>query len=757
MNTCLTTIISVVLIMSSFSLHAEWKQKTSSVDTKWAEQIDPNNVLPEYPRPQMVRSEWINLNGLWEFSVGKSNDKVPVGKTLEREILVPFAVESPISGIMEYHDRLWYRRTFEVSDKWNDQRILMHFGAIDWESEVYINGHSMGIHRGGYDEISYDITDYLVAGAQQEVIVRVYDPTETQGIARGKQESGPHGNLIMYTPVTGIWQTVWLEPVAQLSIKDFKIEPDVDGKRLKLTVNQLGKGKDVTIVARASDGGKTVSTMTGKVGQTLYLPIKKAKLWSPDSPFLYDLSIEMIQGERTTDKVESYFGMRKLSLVQDGEYKKLYLNDEFVYNLGFLDQGFWPDGIYTAPTDEALRFDVQIQKDFGYNMVRKHIKVEPQRWYYWADKLGIMVWQDMPSANSYIHDKKVIKVDQFEHELGRMIETHFNSPSITTWVIYNETQGQKTLDGKNLSQQMYDIVKEKDANRFINIASDNIYKDDLGDILDYHSYPGPRGVRSKTMASACGEFGSIGLAIKGHEWIPNKGASGLMLNTQQELEDTYETYIRMLSEFKWSHGMSGAVFTQLTDVEQEINGFLTYDRVLKVDVAKIKKMNKKLIDRMIVDLKQILPNGDVEAVWWKYTTAKPASGWKGADFEDEAWKSGRAGFGAGAPPHSVINTNWDSDDIWLRKEIEIGKLNAEELDDLLLRVYYDEDFEVYINGVLAVSTKGFTSSYTSLPLSDEAKKAIKVKSKNTIAVHCHQTTGDQFIDIGLIKPIYDEK
>lgn len=291
--------------------------------------------------------------------------------------------------------------------------------------------------------------------------------------------------------------------------------------------------------------------------------------------------------------------MRKISIEKVGDHKKIFLNNKFVYNLGFLDQGFWPDGIYTAPTDEALRSDVQIQKDFGYNMVRKHIKVEPQRWYYWADKLGIMVWQDMPSANSYKSNPPAVDTLQYRLELQRMVESHFNSPSVICWVLYNETQGQKAADGTNLTQKMVDVVRAKDPTRLINAASDNIYKDYIGDILDYHSYPGPKIIESKTMATACGEFGSIGLALKGHEWKQDSGVSMIMKKTQKELEDTYESYINMLSDYKAANGMSGAVFTQLTDVEREINGFLTYDRVSKVDIKKIKAINERLINENV--------------------------------------------------------------------------------------------------------------------------------------------------------------
>lgn len=584
-----------ILLIVSVSHAQDWTMKKAPLMTKWANDIDKNHPLPEYPRPQMVRSEWINLNGLWEFATGGKEDAVPAGKTLTAKILVPYPAESALSGVMEHHERLWYRRMFTIPGKWKGRRIIMHFGAIDYESEIFINGRSLGIHQGGYDEISLDVTPYLNGTNAQEVIVRVYDPTDSGGQPRGKQEIPPHKLLIMYTPVTGIWQTVWMEPVKNCSIKNLKIIPNVDNSRLKLRVDTLGVAKNVTVKVIVKDGKTIVGEISGKAGEELSIPVKNAKLWSPETPFLYDLSIELKSGSNSLDAADSYFGMRKISIEKAGEHTKIFLNNTFIYSLGFLDQGFWPDGIYTAPTDEALKADIQIQKDFGYNMVRKHLKVEPQRWYYWADKLGIMVWQDMPSANSYKHNPPPVDTVEYRKELERMIDGHFNSPSIVSWNLFNETQGQKTADGTNLTQRMVNVTRSKDQTRLINPASDNIYKDDIGDILDYHSYPGPKAIESKTMATVCGQFGSIGLSVKHHEWLQDSGVSSIMVKTRKELEDTYEGYIGKLTEFKSTSGMSGAVFTQLTDVEQEVNGFLTYDRVPKVDIPKIKAINEKLI------------------------------------------------------------------------------------------------------------------------------------------------------------------
>ncbi len=726
----------------------EWSFKKAPIETKWAKDVDPESPLPEYPRPQMERSRWMNLNGLWAFKPGQASESFPNATSYSRKILVPFPVESALSGVMENHERLWYKKEFNIPTDWKGDDVLIHFGAIDWESEVFLNGKSIGIHQGGYDEITYNITPFLKKLGKQEIVVRVYDPTEKEGFPRGKQEHSPHGLLIMYTPVTGIWQTVWLEPVKKVSIKRLKITPDVDQSQLHLKVETQGLGNKTTFYAEIKDGSKTVATATGNTNEEIKIAIKNPKLWSPDSPFLYDLNIILKDNNAQIDVVKSYFGMRKVSLQMDGKYQKIFLNNKFVYNLGFLDQGFWPEGVYTAPTDDALKYDVQIQKDFGYNMVRKHIKVEPQRWYYWADKLGIMVWQDMPSANSYKHNPPSVDTAQYRKELEHMVDGLYNSPSIITWVLFNETQGQKANDGTNLTTRMYNIVKAKDPTRLINPASDNIYKDYIGDILDYHSYPGPKSIEHETMATACGEFGSVGLAIKNHEWLPDSGVSGLMVKSALELEETYRNYINQLLEYKTTAGMSGAVFTQLTDVEQEINGFLTYDRFLKVDVNKINSINNTLIKK-VLNINTIIPFALVEPTNWKYTFDKPTDNWKAKAFNDQNWKTGKSGFGNGTPPNSKTNTSWTGDEIWLRKIFKINRLKKSTIKKLYLKVYHDEDIEIYINGILAASAKGHSSNYITMQLSPESLKALNSNGENTMAVYCRQTLGGQMVDVGL--------
>ncbi|HOK96347.1 MAG TPA: glycoside hydrolase family 2 TIM barrel-domain containing protein, partial [Anaerohalosphaeraceae bacterium] len=433
-------VLLIVLALGFAGPLFAWPLQQAPVMTQWAYQVNPAEPLPEYPRPQMVRPEWMNLNGIWQFQPGTAGDTVPVGQVLSQDILVPFPVESAISGIMQHYDRLWYRRLFEIPSRWNGQRILLHFGAVDWETEVYINGSSVGIHKGGYDAFSFDITPFLLPAGQQELIVRVYDPTDNGGYPRGKQTLSPGG--IMYTPTTGIWQTVWLEPVPQISLTELKLIPDVDHKLLNITGWVSQPAANLTIQATAYDNGVPAGTVSGAVGDQLQLVMHNPKLWSPETPFLYDLKVVLKQGSTVIDQVDSYFGMRKIALGTVDGVVKMLLNDTFVFQMGPLDQGFWPDGIYTAPTDAALRWDLEQTKALGFNMTRKHIKVEPARWYYWADKLGLLVWQDMPSVNSYTSNPQPIDKAQFKTELTQMVRQHWNSPAVIMWVIFNESQGQ---------------------------------------------------------------------------------------------------------------------------------------------------------------------------------------------------------------------------------------------------------------------------------------------------------------------------
>jgi hypothetical protein len=736
----LTIILLSFFMISQNSLVFGWSLQQAPVMTRWAYEVDPANPLPEYPRPQMVRDEWMNLNGIWEFQAGNVGDMVPAGQSLTGEILVPFPVESAISGVKEHHDRLWYRRHFEVPAQWDGQRVLIHFGAVDWEAQVYINGSSAGVHKGGYDAFSFDITPYLNATGPQELIVRVFDPTDNAGYARGKQTLYPGG--IMYTPTTGIWQTVWLEPVPSVSITELKLVPDVDHKLLKVTGYTSELPQNLTVQATAYDGGVAVGTVSGAAGDELHLVLHQPKLWSPDNPFLYDLSIVLKQGTTVIDQVDSYFGMRKVSLGTVDGVVKMLLNDEFVFQMGPLDQGFWPDGLYTAPTDEALKYDLEMTKAFGFNMTRKHIKVEPARWYYWADKLGLMVWQDMPSTNSYTGNPQPIDEPQFKAELIRMVETHWNSPSIIMWVVFNEFQGMHDTEA------LCRMVKAMDPGRLVNQNSGenpSNHNHSFADVFDVHSYPPPSYPISSIQSRACGEYGGIGMRVADHMWDENSWGY-TMVNSSEELAALYDSYSQMLSSFKTNHGLSAAVYTQITDVEIEINGLITYDRdVVKADPNQI-RMSNLLYQRTYED---VLATSEQTPQTWRYTTVAPAGNWYTGAFNDSAWNQGPGGFGTVGTPGAIVGTVWDTSDIWLRRTFNPGTLTQEDLDKLVWRIHHDEDADVYLNGVLALSTGGCTSSYIPLAVNAPTKSALILNSSNVIAVHCSQTTGGQFIDVGL--------
>lgn len=732
------------VLLPTLSIAQQWQMKQASLMTSFSKDVDPANVLPEYPRPQLVRKDWMNLNGVWQFQPGTgATESVPQGN-LSRVILVPFAVESAISGVKEHHARLWYRRKFTVPATWNSQHVILNFGAVDYESEIYINGTSIGVHRGGYDPFSFDITKYLKASGEQEITVRVFDPTDAEGNPRGKQTLYPGG--IMYTAVTGIWQSVWLEPVQETHIKNIKIIPDIDQSVLKLTVNTDGNSTGISVSVLVKSGAEIVQTSAGSPNLEIRIPIPNQKLWSPDSPFLYDLEIKLIKNGLAIDSVGSYFGMRKIAATNEGGIKKLYLNNKFLFQMGPLDQGFWPDGLYTAPTDKALRYDIEMMKAFGFNMVRKHIKVEPFRWYYWADKLGLMVWQDMPSANSYTDNPQSISQVAYENELTRMVEEHWNSPSIVMWVIFNEAQGQ------HRTPELVQKVMTMDPTRMVNQASGGNFFD-VGHILDIHSYPAPAYPKSTEQVLACGEYGGIGYKIPGHLW--NNGFGYIMANNEAEYLSLYEQYADQLTMFKTNQGLSAAVYTEITDVEIEINGLMTYDRLVKADVDRINQANTKVIKHDIY-LNEVVPSSEKTEQIWKYTTSTPSSDWYSGSYDDLKWSLGKAGFGTMGTPGAVVRTIWNSSNIWIRRSFGLGDLSGINLNNLVLNIHHDEDCEVYINGVLAASATGWSTGYVILPINEYGQKALKSNSMNTIAIHCKQTGGGQYIDAGISQLNYDE-
>jgi hypothetical protein len=727
---------SLIALTSS---HAEWAMKKGPLMTRWAEKVDPAAPLPEYPRPQLVRPDWQNLNGIWEYQPGAEGDAPPFGKKLSSEILVPFCVESAISGVMEHHERLWYRRDFSVPRAWTGKQVILHFGAVDYESEVFLNGKSLGVHKGGYIPFSYDITQYLKPEGSQELIVRVFDPTIKGGQPRGKQTTNPGG--IMYTPTTGIWQTVWLEPVSKGAVKDIKIVPDIDAGNVKVTVNtyDAAAGDSVSLTAVADK--LKLESVTGPANTEITIPIPDAKLWSPDSPFLYDLKVEVSRSGKVVDEVDSYFGMRKIELAEVDGVKKLVLNNKFFFQIGPLDQGYWPDGIYTAPTEEALKYDIEMTKKLGFNMIRKHIKVEPMRWYYWTDKLGLMVWQDMPSANSYTPNTPPVDKEEYESELTQMIHHLYSVPSIIQWEIFNEGQGSHD------QPRLVALVRKLDPTRTINEDSGGP-QTQSGDVHDIHPYPPPQcPPPSATQALAVGEYGGIGMDVPGHMWHKPEGGY-TKIQTPEELVDLYAEFTAMLKNFRDNNGLSAAVYTQITDVETEVNGLLTYDRIPKMSVEDIALANHFAYPAPTYTV--VVPTSEKESQTWQYTFDKPADDWMKPAFDASAWKTGKGGFGTkGTPNIGILGTVWDGSNIWLRREFNPGNLTEDQLSQLVFRIFNDEDVDVYINGVLAYHHDGYTTRYVSKKLLPEGLKAIKSGASNVLAVRCHQTVAGQYIDVGL--------
>ena len=728
----LALVLATVLAASTHA--ADWQQASSPLKTRWAKEVSPENALPEYPRPQMVRKDWLNLNGLWDLKLG-------TGDTTQ--ILVPYPIESALSGVMKHSDRMTYRRDFVVPKEWSGRKLLLHFGAVDWEAKVTVNGKEMGSHQGGYDAFQFDITAALKPEGPQEITVEVYDPTNDGGKPRGKQSLT--SGSIMYTPTSGIWQTVWLEPVAEAHIAALKIVPDLDAGclRLMVTGNQVSP---VTVEAVASDGGKQVAKITGAPGTELILPIPKPKLWAPGSPHLYDLQVSLMSEGKVVDAVTSYFGMRKIALGKDENgVTRMMLNGKAVFQVGPLDQGFWPDGIYTAPTDEALRFDIAETLRLGFNCTRKHIKVEPERWYYWCDKLGLLVWQDMPSVNSY-GGKQPIDAPQFKTELERMVATHWNHPSIILWVIFNESQGQHDTEA------LVAMTRQLDPSRLINNASGDTDKN-CGDVIDIHRYPGPDSPQPEAnRAAVLGEFGGLGLPVDGHTWSKKtwgyKGASSM-----EALTRGYEKLLAKSWKLHRDPGLSAVIYTQLTDVETECNGLLTYDReVNKVIPERAAAVNTGKLPPPLV-LKEISPTSQLQAVPWRFTTKQPAADWTQPTFDDDAWQQGPGGFGTTGTPGAVVHTEWKSAEIWLRREFEWP---ADETARPVLMAHHDDDLDLYINGILANQSKDFTTEYEELDITPEAAASLK-PGKNILSLHCRQKSGGQYVDAGIYAEIREGK
>ena len=585
-------------------LHAQWKPVEGRISTQWSEQVNPDNVLPEYPRPIMERTEWKNLNGLWDYAIIEKGKHTP--SVFDGKILVPFAVESSLSGVSKTvgaEKELVYRRAFDVPSSWKGKRVLLHFGAVDWRTDVWVNDVKVGSHTGGFTPFSFDITEAL-QGKNNTLMVKVWDPTDKGYQPRGKQVSRPEG--IWYTPVTGIWQTVWLEPVSESYIQDLRITPDIDNSLLSLKALVKDATSKDLVEVKVFDGQQLVAQGKSINGECVQVAMpENAKLWSPESPFLYTLKVSLKQNGKLVDEVSSYAAMRKYSSKRDANgIVRLELNNKPLFQFGPLDQGWWPDGLYTAPTDEALLYDIQKTKDFGFNMIRKHIKVEPARWYTYCDKLGIIVWQDMPSGdrNPEWQNRKYFEGTEmkrsaeseacYRKEWKEIMDALYSYPCIGTWISFNEAWGQiKT-------PEIVEWTKQYDPTRLVNPASGgNHYT--CGDMLDLHNYPAPElYLYDAQRATVLGEYGGIGWVVQGHIWEPDRNWGYIQFNSSKEVTDEYVKYAEKLYDLI-PRGFSAAVYTQTTDVEVEVNGLMTYDRkVIKLDEKRVREINRKLCESL---------------------------------------------------------------------------------------------------------------------------------------------------------------
>ena len=622
MKKIIITLTSIALACVSF---AEWKPAGDNLKTKWASEINPNAPLPEYPRPQLERAQWLNLNGLWDYAIVKKDSPTP--QNFDGKILVPFPVESSLSGVQKTltkDQNLWYKRTFTIPQDWKGKNILINFGAVDWKAEVFVNGNHAGTHTGGYAPFSFDITELLVDG-ENSITVKVWDPTDADILnPTGKQTMNPGG--CHYTAVSGIWQTVWLEPVSPIYIKNLFITPNLDCSRFEVLAKSNCPATSIEV--KVFDNGKEVAKSKAKICKPAYLEIVNPKLWSPESPFLYDMEVSLIKNGKVVDTVKSYSAMRKFSTDKMTRsprgVKWAMLNNKKIYMFGPLDQGWWPDGLYTAPTDEALKYDIVKTKDWGFNIIRKHIKVEPARWYYHCDKLGMIVWQDIPSchrpyttpwvvtnfapedakiiendeyeayrAHAPVNEFKVVTrrdVDNFYKEMTEIVEALYSFPCISVWVPFNENWGQ--FDTINVVKAM----RKLDSTRLINAASGGNYFQ-CGDIIGIHSYPNPRILfMSRNYINMMDEYGGLPIDPAQNSW--KSKVKGWGYTAARSPEETFKAYSEYIETLKGmiDDGIVGAVYTQTTDVEIEINGIMTYNRIFKFpDEQKLRQVNQSLI------------------------------------------------------------------------------------------------------------------------------------------------------------------
>ncbi len=749
------------LFITSDFASAQWKPAATRLMTEWGRAINPQAVWTEYPRPQFERSNWTNLNGLWSYAI-TAKDAVKPTKW-DGQLLVPFAPEAPLSGVgrlVEPSEALWYRRSF-ASAKTGGLQSLLNFEAVDYDATVWVNGQQVGSHRGGHTPFELDITEALVDG-ENELIVRVLDATEGYQL-HGKQKLRNEG--IWYTRVTGIWQTVWMEQVPATHLRDLNYACDIDKGSITVTPEYSRPDASAKIHVTASLKGQEVGKGEGNGPVTIV--INNAQLWSPDVPNLYDLKVELLNASgAVVDSIKAYTALRLFGKSKNEQgHWQLTLNKKPIFQWGPLDQGWWPDGLLTPPSDTAMRSDIEFLKACGFNMIRKHIKVEPRRYYHHCDTLGMIMWQDQVS-NGYGKNRDQESTSpkwtrmapnptdakwpdeahqQWLTEYQRMVEHLRDAPCIGVWIPFNEAWGQ------HLTLEVGKLAAEIDPTRLINIASGGNFWP-VGDIADHHEYPHPafptKDKRFDDYVKVVGEFGGHGWPVKDHLWrtdANNWGYGGLPKSIE-EWQGRYQTSIGVLAALR-AEGIAAGIYTQTTDVEGEVNGLLTYDRLKKADTAWLKKQSDTLLaaPTVLTDRRDVVASAENGTQNWQYTTSAPVEKWMQPEFDASAWKTGQAGFGAGSPPPpgAPIQTAWTTPEIWVRRTFDLTDVPA---DQVYLRLYHDEDCIVYINGTEVARFSGYSTNYVNLSLASHGNL---VKGKNVIGVYCKQTGGGQFIDAGV--------